>query len=109
MGYGAGKKGFAGSCWSSDEQIVVFPDPLAIRKFPHQGSVQSSGIMIVDVFHGCVLTEFGFSEPSGETTVLPLSHFPVDQKTHSLLEGQRVDVCKGGTLVQKLLNYSRVL
>jgi hypothetical protein len=51
-----------------------------------EGSIQASGMMVVDIFDRDVLTEPCLCESGLEPAVFALGHLPVDQKAQSLFE-----------------------
>lgn len=85
-------RGLANPGGPRDEDIEVFFDPLADGQRLDQEFIQASGMAIVDVFEGRIVLEPGPAQTTGQATVFPLRHLPVNQQSETLFEGQFLDV-----------------
>jgi hypothetical protein len=85
---GTGEEGFAHSCRTCDEKILVTADPLTGGEAEDKGFFDSSRSSVVDVLQGGLKFEFGVLEEAFETFVLLPDPLAVGQHGKAFLEGE---------------------
>jgi hypothetical protein len=69
LGKGTGEEGFAHSCRTRDEKILVTADPLTGGETEDEGFFDSSRGSVVEILQGGLKFEFGVLEEAFETFV----------------------------------------
>jgi hypothetical protein len=84
--------GFPDARRTGDQDMMMFPHPLARDESGHQGFIQAPGMPIVDIFDAGRLTEFGLAQAGGQPTGISLRELAVDQEPAAFLKAERGDV-----------------
>ena len=99
---GAGEIRLPRSRGAADEDGLAVPDPLAGGEAEHEGAVEATGGLEVEVFDGGVEVELGEALEAHVAALLPFGLLAFEEQGQAVLEGQLADVGHGGLLLEGL-------
>src|SRR5260370_15009703 len=85
----AGEPALAGAGFSSDQEVLLAPDPIAGRELGEQRLVETARRLRVEILDGRILPEVGKFEPRDEPLAFALDGLAIDQEAEPLLERER--------------------
>lgn len=92
LGQGTRQEGLPRSGGPVDQDDLMPADPVAAREAEHDGTIEASGGVKVEVLDAGGEPEFGLTQEPGEAAVFPHGGFPFDEKGETVLEGKALHI-----------------